>query len=139
MKIEQIAEKLYLEKGYNCTESILHSLNQANIISISDEILQIGTGFKSGIAGNGCVCGVISAGIISIGLCYGKINKKEVNEQCNKFYKKFIEKYKITCCRVLTKQWKDDFSNSERKNFCAKIIQEMIIELEKILKKEGNR
>ncbi|MFH1612125.1 MAG: C-GCAxxG-C-C family protein [bacterium] len=74
----------------------------------------------------------ISAAIISIGLCY--MEKEEVNKRCNEFYKKFIEKYKNTCCRGLTKQWKDNFAISERKNFCAKIIQEMIIELEKILK-----
>lgn len=37
MLLQEIVKKLYLE-GYNCTESILHSLKQVNVIPVPDEV-----------------------------------------------------------------------------------------------------
>ena len=51
----------------------------------------------------------------------------------NEFYKKFTSTHKVTCCKVLTKDFKD-FHSPERKNHCvnmvydcAKILDEMLI------------
>jgi len=137
MSLQETAKKLYLE-GYNCTESILHSLKEENVINIPDEILRTGTGFRAGISGSGCICGVITGGVIAIGLKYGRIDKKESKEETEKrvklFYNKFREKFKSPCCRILTKNWKNHFNSSERKNFCSEIVAHMIVVLEELLK-----
>lgn len=77
--LQETVKKLYLE-GYDCTESILHSLKEENVINIPDEILRTVTGFRVGIAGSGCICGVVTGGVIAIGLKYVRINKKENKE-----------------------------------------------------------
>jgi len=136
MELSEIAKKLYLE-GYNCCESILHSLRKNNVITIPDEVIRSATGFRAGVVGSGCICGVITAGIIAIGLRYGRIDKKENKEEVDRrvklFYDKFREKFKSPCCRILTKNWKDNFNSHKRRNYCAEIVAQMITELQKIL------
>lgn len=137
MELSEVAKKLYLE-GYNCCESILHSLRENNVITVPDVVMRVATGFRAGIAGSGCICGVITGGTIAIGLKYGRIDKKESREEAERrtkiFYDKFREKFKSPCCRILTKNWKDNFNSQERKNYCAEIITQMITELQEILK-----
>ncbi|MEK6646493.1 MAG: C-GCAxxG-C-C family protein [Candidatus Firestonebacteria bacterium] len=135
-KTQTIARKLYLE-GYSCTESMLHSFKNANVVEISDEVLKVGAGFRTGIVGSGCLCGVLTASVIIIGLKYGRKDKNENNkiadEKIKKFYEEFKNKYKATCCRVITKKWKENFSSQDRKNHCANIVSEMSVILEKLL------
>jgi len=137
MELSEIAQKLYLD-GYNCCESVLHSLKENNVINVPDVVIRCSTGFRAGVAGSGCICGVITGGIIAIGLKYGRIDKKEDKEEVDRrakiFYDKFREKFKSTCCRILTKDWKDNFKSQERKNYCAGIVAQMITELQELLK-----
>ncbi len=134
--ISEITKNLYLE-GYNCTESILHGFKNTGLIDIPEEFLKIATGFRAGIAGSGCVCGVLSAGTMILGLKYGRKDKKESGKICDEkvkqFYDIFKNKYGSTCCKIITRKWKENFNSNERKIFCANIVSEMAKELEKIV------
>ena len=132
MELSKSARDLYLQ-GYNCSESILHFLKQNNILNVSDEILSALTGFRAGIAGNGCICGVVTASVLAIGLKYGSIDKKEVEKMTKIFYEKFKENYKSHCCRILTRKFKDNFNTKERREFCSEIVESMAKELVEIL------
>ncbi len=136
MQISEITKNLYLE-GYNCTESILHGFKNNGLIDIPSDFLKIAAGFRAGIAGSGCVCGVLSAGTIVIGLKYGRKDRSESNKICDEkvkqFYEIFKKKYSSTCCRVITKKWRNNFNSEERRNYCAEIIKEMAEELEKLI------
>lgn len=132
MTLPEVAKKLYLE-GYNCCESVIYSLKECGIMDVSEEVLYSLKGFRAGIASSGCICGVITAATIAIGLKYPKENK-EVERRTKMFYDKFKEKFRSSCCKVLTVSWKNNFTSNERKNFCAGIIMQMITELEKLLK-----
>lgn len=136
MELSELAKKFYLE-GYSCSESILHALKEAKVIDIPGEVLKAISGFRQGIGGRGCLCGVVAGSTIAVGLLYGRTSKQESEEIALKksalIHDKFKEKFNSTCCRVLTRKWKDNFSSKERKEFCTSLVQWMITELKSIL------
>ena len=136
MELNELAKKFYLE-GYSCSESILHALKEAKVIDVPDEVLKAISGFRQGIGRRGCLCGVIAASTIAVGLLYGRISKEKSDEVALKkaalIHDKFKEKFNSTCCRVLTRKWKDDFSSKERKEFCTSLVQWMVSELKSLL------
>ena len=131
------AKKLYLEDGYSCSESILHALREAGV-PVPDSLLRSVTGLRAGIGGAGCVCGTLMAVVLMLGYLYGRTNnhedEKKANQLSAQLHDKFKEKFKSTCCRVLTRKY--DFKSKERKEFCAGLVEFVISELIDILPKE---
>ncbi|MBI2128881.1 C-GCAxxG-C-C family protein [Candidatus Woesearchaeota archaeon] len=133
MSLAESAKKLYLE-GYSCTEAVLHAMKQTGH-PVTDEVLRSATGFRAGIGGSGCICGAISGATMAIGLHYGRSEKSEDSKKANDLskhiYDKFEEKYSVTCCNLLTADYK--FDSPERKNLCSEIVAYVAGELDKIL------
>jgi C_GCAxxG_C_C family probable redox protein len=136
LKLSELSKNYYMQ-GYNCAESVFHAIKDANIIELSDDILKISTGFRAGVAGMGCICGVLSSAVMLLSLKYGRKNNNEstkvLHDKIKLFYEIFISKYKSTCCRVITRKFKENFDSTERRQFCAGIVSDMIEELAKIL------
>jgi C_GCAxxG_C_C family probable redox protein len=72
----------------------------------SDIIPRIATGFCSGMARTGGMCGAVSGGIMAIGLLLGRNSPTDAIDPCYQavrtFLERFAAKYKALCCLELT-------------------------------------
>ncbi len=109
-------------QGFSCSESIV---KEAIDLGLCDEsALSIATAFSGGM-GSGCLCGAIAGSQIVIGELFGKNNKynNEVIARtlAKEFITKFKEAHKVTCCRVLSKDF--EFHSPERKKHCCNFVE----------------
>ena len=127
-----LAPKYFLEQGFSCSESITKS---AVDLGLADEsFISIATGFSGGM-GSGCLCGAVAGSIMVLGLLHGKYQDNTARNLAKEFYQRFTAIHKATCCKVLTREFKD-FHSKERKQHCtnmvydcAKILDEMLAEI----------
>lgn len=84
------------KKGYNCAQAIVITYGKEYGIDVNLSV-NITSGFGSGLAGQGEVCGVIIGATIILGLKYGNNSNMHVRNLC----KKFKEKHKGLTCRIL--------------------------------------
>jgi C_GCAxxG_C_C family probable redox protein len=108
MNIEEQA-KQYFNNGYNCAESVLLAVcvesgySESGIIKF---IPRMATGFGGGIARNGGLCGVLSGGLMALGLALGRDDGQQSRDPCypaaDQFYHEFIERFGHPSCRELT-------------------------------------
>jgi C_GCAxxG_C_C family probable redox protein len=93
------------QSGYYCAESVLLALVESNEID-SEIIPQIATGFCSGVARTGDICGAVAGAIMGIGLKYGRKTPQDPREQCYQMVRsllgQFSEQFGGTTCLVLT-------------------------------------
>ena len=68
-RVEAAIEKF--NNGYNWAQSVLFAFADDRLID-QDSALKITAGFGGGIAKEGQVCGAFSAGVMLLGLKYGK-------------------------------------------------------------------
>lgn len=131
-KFIDIAPKLFLEQGFSCSESIAKAANELGLAP--ESFVSIATSFSGGM-GNGCLCGAVAGSQMVLGLLYGKYKTNTARALAKEFYQRFTKTHKVTCCKVLTKDFKD-FHSPERKQHCvnmvadcAKILDEMLAEI----------
>ena len=133
MDFKTLAPKYFLEEGFSCSESIARA---AVDLGLADEsFISIATSFSGGM-GSGCLCGAVAGSMMVLGLLHGKYQDNSARILAKEFYKRFIEIHKVTCCKVLTREFKDDFHGIDRKKHCtnmvydcAKILDEMLAEI----------
>ena len=126
-----LAPKYFLEEGYSCSESFARAAVELGLAN--DEIISIATSFSGGM-GSGCLCGAVAGAQIIIGLLHGKTKDNTARILAREFYQKFIELHKVTCCKILTKNF-DDFHSKERKEHCANMVYDSAKILDEILEK----
>ena len=127
---QELAPKYFLEEGYSCSESIARA---AVDLGLCDEsIISIATSFSGGM-GSGCLCGAVAGAQMIIGLLHGKNKDNTARVLAKELYKRFTETHKVTCCKILTKDFKD-FHSKERKEHCANMVFECSVILDEILK-----
>jgi len=127
---QELAPKYFLEEGYSCSESIARA---AVDLGLCDEsIISIATSFSGGM-GSGCLCGAVAGAQMIIGLLHGKNKDNTARILAKEFYKRFTETHKVTCCKILTKDF-EDFHSKERKEHCANMVFECSVILDEILK-----
>ena len=107
MDKEKVAElaKSHAAEGFLCSESVLLAIS--NWLDIHcKQIPEIAAGFGAGLGGHGLVCGAISAGIMALGLKFGR---NEVKKQKMKPYwfasdllKRFDKEFGSIMCVELT-------------------------------------
>jgi C_GCAxxG_C_C family probable redox protein len=78
MKTEETAQnaRAYFEGGLYCAESVLLSLAQAQGVE-SDLVPRIATGFCSGLARRGGLCGALSGAVMGLSLAAGRSSAAE--------------------------------------------------------------
>ena len=130
-KFSELAPKYFLEQGYSCSESIAKAA--VDIGLTDDDFINIATSFSGGM-GSGCLCGAVAGAQMVIGLLHGKNKDNTARALAKEFYQKFVEKHKVTCCKILTKDFKD-FHSKERKEHCANMVFECSKILDEIFEK----
>ena len=122
----------YFNNGYSCSESMIKWAIDEGYVT--DELLPVATSFSGGM-GVGCLCGAVAGAQMIIGSIYGRENKQG-NENLARIKAKgliqsFMEKHKVTCCKVLTRGM--EMASPERKahcnnmvNDCQKLVEELV-------------
>lgn len=90
----------------------------------------------------GCTCGALTGGIIVIGLLYGrnKAGSPEVSraiELTARLYQTFCQKYKISCCKVLTKNMEK--GSPEHRAQCISLTGEMAYQTARLILEEEQK
>ena len=122
----------YFLSGLSCSESIVKSAIDLGLVS--SEMLSVATSFSGGMS-SGCLCGAVAGSQMVIGFLHGKEKDNTARALAKEFYDRFTKTHKVTCCKVLTKDFKD-FHSPERKNHCvnmvadcSKILDEMLLKV----------
>ncbi|MBQ4646692.1 MAG: C_GCAxxG_C_C family protein [Candidatus Gastranaerophilales bacterium] len=131
MKFVDLAPKYFLNEGYSCSESFARAALEMGLID--EKFISIATSFSGGM-GSGCLCGAVAGAQMVIGLLHGKTKDNSARALAKEFYQRFVEKHKVTCCKVLTKNF-DDFHSKERKEHCANMVYDCAKILDEILEK----
>ena len=130
MKFIDLAPNYFMQ-GYSCSEAIVKSAVE---LGLADEsLVSVATSFSGGMS-SGCLCGAVAGSQMILGLLHGKYKDNTARTLAKEFYQRITAIYKVTCCKVLTKEFKD-FHSPERKAHCsnmvadcAKILDEMLSE-----------
>ena len=117
------------KSGLSCSESIAKA---ACDLGLADEnFVNIATSFSAGMSSK-CLCGAVAGSQMVLGLLFGKYKDNTARVKAKEFYDKFVEKHKVTCCKILTKDFKD-FHSPERKNHCVNMVEFCAKTLDKML------
>lgn len=124
--IRDTAEEYFRSGTYFCSEAVLQTINDALGKPFSDEIVRMASSFPVGMGKAQCLCGAVSGGEMALGIVYGRVKGQpmdprmfEVAKGLHDFVK---ERYKSTCCRVMTREWAgDNFMSEGRKKHCIEI------------------
>lgn len=128
-KFSDLAPKYFMEEGYSCSESIARSAVELGLAN--EDFISVATSFSGGM-GSGCLCGAVAGAQMVLGLLHGKTKDNSARALAKEFYERFIKTHKVTCCKVLTRNF-EDFHSKERKQHCvnmvcdsARILDEML-------------
>lgn len=131
-KFIDLAPKFFLQEGYSCSESIAKAAVEMGLAP--EDFVSVATSFSGGMS-HGCLCGAVAGSQMVLGILHGKNKDNTARTLASEFYDRFIKIHKVTCCKVLTKDYKD-FHSPERKQHCtnmvadcAKILDEMLAEI----------
>ncbi len=92
MKLENEA-KAYFDQHYNCAQSTLAPFAKRYGVDL-DTVLKLSTPFGGGIGHSGKICGVVSGGIMAIGLAKGiTVYDSEKKAACYDLAKVFQERF----------------------------------------------
>ena len=108
--MEKVRE-YYLDKGYNCAESVLRAANEEFGLGLDEKALVTAGGFGGGM-GAGSSCGALCGAIQALGAkmltegrakdCHG------FREKCAEYYRAFEEALGASECRNLGPKYKNE-------------------------------
>jgi C_GCAxxG_C_C family probable redox protein len=108
------AANLFAAHRLCCSESVIVTVDRGFGGGLSPEAaLQLGAGFCIGMGGAGCTCGALSGSVAAMGLFLGPhgkdgCGKKKFRAIVKEMHDRFRERFRATCCRVLSKKVKHD-------------------------------
>lgn len=136
--IRKTAEEYFKSGELFCSEAVLKTINDMLPEPQNDEIIKLSSGFAGGVGISGCLCGAISGGIMALGLVYGRLYGDNMNDKmlpkAAMLHDYIKDMYHATCCRVLTKDIKND---DEKTQHCIKITGEVAYFVAKTLLEDG--
>ena len=122
----------YFMEGYSCSESIVKAAADEGYIS--EEAVSIATSFSGGM-GVRCLCGAVAGSQMVLGAMFGRNDSrdgKKARALDKEFYEKFIQKHKVTCCKVLSSGY-SDFHSKDRRHHCSLLVSECCDIIEELL------
>ncbi len=125
----------YFKNGYSCSESIAQAAVDLGLTN--KDLVSVATSFSGGMS-SGCLCGAVAGAQMVIGLLYGKYKDNTARAKAKEFYDKFASVHKVTCCKILTKDFKD-FHSPERRNHCINMVEFCAKTLDEMLEKEKEK
>ncbi len=142
----ETAQKIFQEKGYNCSQAIFTAYGeQLGSGKVDyDTCLKIASAFGGGIARTGNVCGALTGALMVLGLKYGGPERKDqekVNEIAGKFLNEFKSLNGSIICRELIEYDLTTITPSEIEeafkkgtfNKCPKFVEDVSMILEKMI------
>ncbi len=108
------AGRFIKDKQLCCSEAVLLVVNQHFGGPLTEEeAIRLGSGHCGGMAGSGCSCGALAAGITALGLFLGRCSpgapkEKTMEKAVRTLHDTFKKEFGATCCRVLTKKFMHD-------------------------------
>lgn len=146
VEVKPVEEKArdYFIYGYHCSEALLKAFNEAYNLKLDPKALRMATGLGAGFGKAKCSCGSLTGGVLVLGTLYGRTDPKKddglVFDLSKELHDRFVENFRNTCCRVLTRKVKwghpDHVAQcSEYVYTSAKILKEIIKETKKNFKK----
>lgn len=125
-QMAQDARKLYAGDTMCCSEAVLTVLNREFQGGLPQNIvISMAKGFCGGIGDAGCLCGAVAGAIMGQGLILGQgpipAEEKLVRAASREFHRRFIERHRSTCCRVLTRRRKRE--GPEAGVECAQLVE----------------
>lgn len=133
------------ENGFNCSQSMFSVFAEELEMDLK-EALRVSTAFGGGIVGTGCTCGIITGGLMALGLKHGKDNPSDDEAKANTYElgKTFIKRIQElhgneTCngllgCDITTnegKTYKDE--NNLKEKVCKKVLADAVKLLEAMI------
>ncbi|MBN1619931.1 C_GCAxxG_C_C family protein [candidate division WOR-3 bacterium] len=145
MKREKVVEGLFMEKGFNCAQSVF--LSFSGEMGLDDEAaMKLTSPFGGGIARLENLCGAVMGGIMAIGLYRGQysLGQTEKREETYKLTREFIDKFvemngSIICkdlvkCDMNTEEGKKFMKdNKVREKVCLKCVKDAVKTIESLL------
>lgn len=111
-------ENCYEKLGLCCSESISYVLSQAFGSGLSGrDAVQLGAGYCHGMGGAGCSCGALTGSVVILSYYLGPhgadgLQKKKFQRCIRAMHDQFRERFRSTCCRILSKKGKDETPGS---------------------------
>lgn len=124
--IRKTAENYYKNGEFFCSEAVVQTINDALGKPYPEAVVKLASGFPIGLGKAQCLCGAVSGGEMALGMVYGRVYGEPMDpkmlERSKSLHDYIKEEYNSLCCRVITRQWKDDnFQSPERKQHCVAI------------------
>jgi C_GCAxxG_C_C family probable redox protein len=111
------------KEGYYCSEQILRVYNEKLNLELDEKALRMATGFGVGMGCSKCSCGYVTGSVLVLSALKGRtttaVSEQELFDAVSELHKRFRAKYKVICCRVLTK--KVEWGTPEHIEHCSQI------------------
>ena len=138
-EIRATAETYYRNGDFYCSEAVVKTLMDAFQLDVPEDVIKMASGFPVGMGGMGCTCGVLTGGILVLGMIYGRKEAKDpsVNkamELSARLYQVFCQRHKVSCCKVLIRGMEK--GSPEHMEQCISFTGEMAYETAKIILEE---
>lgn len=120
-----------LDSGMCCSEAIFAAFLDA--MGENKDMMRIATPFGAGIGRVRNLCGILTGGIMVIGLQFGRTNKIDLQAKTDcygaaaEFYRWFESKYQCRCDEILT----GEFSGHTEQ--CLEIVEEAARKIIKLI------
>ncbi len=120
--------------GYNCAESTLYGL--AKYLEIDSALVpRMATPFGGGLGRNGLLCGSLAAGIMALGIVYGRDSVDEERAPAYEAVDRLLEKFKakhgkLNCLEITGLDLKktaptDDEKLRVHENICKPLVEKV--------------
>ena len=127
-EIAQMAYEYNRDRGYMCSEAVVHALNDGLGLGLPAELLAASSSFGGGM-GSGCACGALIGGEIVLGALKGRntpaADAAGIRAAARQMHDFFRQTHKSTCCRILTKAGKD----KERCAYLTRSVVEKVMQM----------
>jgi len=131
----------FFKSGLYCSEAILQVFNIELDLGLNDTALKMATGFGAGLGASKCSCGSLTGAVMVLSAVKGRTgidnNVDEVFSLTQELHNKFKQKYKSTCCRVLTKPV--EWGAPDHHQYCEQFVGGAVEILVDILEKSKRR
>ncbi len=112
------------KSGLYCSEAILQVFNKHLNLRLNDAAIKMSTGFGAGLGASKCSCGSLTGAVLVLSAVKGRTSIEdsvdEVFALTQELHDRFKERYKATCCRVLTKPV--EWGAPEHHQYCEQFV-----------------
>lgn len=137
--IKNKAGDYYRRGDFYCSEAVVKTIRDEFDLQLPDDVIAMASGFPVGMGGSGCTCGALTGGIMALGMLFGRkeagdLSVSKTMALAKELHDTFKERYKSTCCRVLTKGM--ELGSKEHMEQCIFFTGEVAAETAEIIKRE---